>query len=53
MRAFHYLDDGRGPKQAKIGDLISGRRIDVAFIGIGENGHIAFNDPRPTSTRPK
>jgi glucosamine-6-phosphate deaminase len=25
--------------------LISKDEIDVAFIGIGENGHIAFNDP--------
>jgi len=21
------------------------REIDVAFVGIGENGHLAFNDP--------
>lgn len=25
--------------------LISQLKIDVAFIGIGENGHLAFNDP--------
>ena len=25
--------------------MISKGRIDVAFIGIGENGHVAFNDP--------
>jgi glucosamine-6-phosphate deaminase len=25
--------------------LISRHQIDAAFIGIGENGHIAFNDP--------
>ena len=24
---------------------ISSRTVDVAFIGIGENGHLAFNDP--------
>ena len=29
----------------RISDLISKRRIDVAFVGIGENGHLAFNDP--------
>ena len=25
--------------------LIEGRRVDVACVGIGENGHLAFNDP--------
>ncbi len=29
----------------KLGAEIGGLRIDAAFIGIGENGHIAFNDP--------
>lgn len=29
----------------RIGDLIRQNPVDVAFIGIGENGHIAFNDP--------
>ncbi len=29
----------------RIGELLNKRPIDVAFIGIGENGHIAFNDP--------
>lgn len=29
----------------RIGDLIAKEEIDLAFIGIGENGHIAFNDP--------
>jgi len=24
---------------------LAGRRVDVAFVGIGENGHLAFNDP--------
>lgn len=46
-RAFHPLD-GEIDAQAecaRIGALISAVDIDVAFIGIGENGHIAFNDP--------
>ena len=25
--------------------MISRQQIDAAFVGIGENGHIAFNDP--------
>ena len=29
----------------RINKLISKVKIDVAFIGIGENGHLAFNDP--------
>jgi glucosamine-6-phosphate deaminase len=29
----------------RLGKIISEKRIDVAFIGIGENGHLAFNDP--------
>ena len=29
----------------RVGELISRATIDVAFVGIGENGHLAFNDP--------
>ena len=29
----------------RLGQLICGMKIDAAFIGIGENGHLAFNDP--------
>jgi glucosamine-6-phosphate deaminase len=29
----------------RVGDLISRQVVDVAFVGIGENGHLAFNDP--------
>ena len=47
VRAFHYID-GEADTEAevkRVGELISRVTIDVAFIGIGENGHIAFNDP--------
>ena len=47
MADFHYLD-GEGDAVAecdRVGQLISAKSVDVAFIGIGENGHIAFNDP--------
>ena len=30
---------------ARLNDLISGRRIALCFAGIGENAHLAFNDP--------
>ncbi|HZU14723.1 MAG TPA: glucosamine-6-phosphate deaminase [Chloroflexota bacterium] len=29
----------------RVGDAIRAAPIDVAFVGIGENGHLAFNDP--------
>ncbi|MBN1587940.1 MAG: glucosamine-6-phosphate deaminase [Pirellulales bacterium] len=45
--AFHYID-GEGDCEVecgRLGELIKPCPIDVAFIGIGENGHLAFNDP--------
>lgn len=45
---FHYINaDINAPEKecARIGKIIKDVIIDVAFIGIGENGHIAFNDP--------
>ena len=29
----------------RVGALLTVNPIDVAFVGIGENGHLAFNDP--------
>ncbi len=29
----------------RLDKIISEKEIDVAFVGIGENGHLAFNDP--------
>lgn len=29
----------------RLNDLIAAETVDVAFVGIGENGHLAFNDP--------
>lgn len=46
--AFHEVD-GEAPDPAaecrRLGDLIASHPVDVACIGIGENGHLAFNDP--------
>ncbi len=45
--AYHFVN-GEGDVQANIAALTAELRkapIDVALIGIGENGHIAFNDP--------
>lgn len=46
-RAFHYLNaEGDAAAECRrLGELIQQHPIDVAFIGIGENGHLAFNDP--------
>ena len=45
--AFHYVDAEADPHAEcrRLGELIARHPIDVAFIGIGENGHLAFNDP--------
>ncbi len=47
VAAFHYIS-AEGDCHAecrRLGELIAQHPIDVAFIGIGENGHLAFNDP--------
>ena len=47
IKEFHFLD-GEGNAEAeckRASDLIRNRPVDAAFIGIGENGHVAFNDP--------
>ena len=46
-RVFHYLDGEAEPagECARVGGLLLQHPIDVAFVGIGENGHLAFNDP--------
>ncbi len=46
--AFHFVNGDAEDPQAecrRLGELISRHPIDVAFVGIGENGHLAFNDP--------
>ena len=43
-----HLIDGEGDPELvcqAAGREISSAPIDVAFVGIGENGHLAFNDP--------
>jgi glucosamine-6-phosphate deaminase len=47
LRNFHYIDaeDGCQAECARLGEIIREHPIDVAFVGIGENGHLAFNDP--------
>jgi len=46
-KEFHYIDGDVNPIEEcdRINSIISQYPIDVAFVGIGENGHLAFNDP--------
>ncbi len=39
--------DARDPEKEceRLNEMITQHEIDVAFVGIGENGHLAFNDP--------
>jgi glucosamine-6-phosphate deaminase len=45
----HHLINGEAPDLAaecqRVGAALSSRPVEVAFVGIGENGHLAFNDP--------
>jgi glucosamine-6-phosphate deaminase len=34
-----------GAECRRLNEIISKEKIDAAFVGIGENGHLAFNDP--------
>lgn len=48
LGAFHFIDgDVADPAAeiARINAMIAHHPIDVTFAGIGENGHLAFNDP--------
>lgn len=45
---YHLLEgDASDPAEVirRVGKQLASSPIDVAFLGIGENGHIAFNDP--------
>jgi glucosamine-6-phosphate deaminase len=43
----HHLLTGTDPWPASLaaGRALTGRPLDLAFLGIGENAHLAFNDP--------
>lgn len=44
---YHLLDGMRDPEQviAEASAAITQAPVDLAFVGIGENSHLAFNDP--------
>jgi glucosamine-6-phosphate deaminase len=47
MTRYHLLDGERDAARVadQVGRELMATPIDVAFVGIGENGHLAFNDP--------
>jgi glucosamine-6-phosphate deaminase len=45
---YHLLDgDAADPLEVvqRVGQRLASQPVDIAFLGIGENGHVAFNDP--------
>jgi glucosamine-6-phosphate deaminase len=44
---YHLLDGSgdAGEVVHRVGEALKSAPIDIAFVGIGENGHLAFNDP--------
>jgi glucosamine-6-phosphate deaminase len=47
MGKYHLLDGTRSPQDVikAVTAEIRKAPIDLAFVGVGENGHLAFNDP--------
>jgi glucosamine-6-phosphate deaminase len=47
VKSFRFLDTERPLDELRqeVGAAVAAAPIDVAFIGIGENAHLAFNDP--------
>jgi glucosamine-6-phosphate deaminase len=47
IACHHLLNSEADPKEVirQASEAIRSAPIDVAFVGIGENGHLAFNDP--------
>jgi|SRR5215467_13187912 len=44
---YHFLDGDRNVPEVvrEVASELTAAPIDIAFVGIGENGHLAFNDP--------
>jgi glucosamine-6-phosphate deaminase len=47
IQHYHFLDGETDAAAVadRVGRELASAPIDVAFVGIGENGHLAFNDP--------
>jgi glucosamine-6-phosphate deaminase len=47
IERYHLLDGEADPAEVirRVGQELTREPVDIAFVGIGENGHLAFNDP--------
>ena len=47
LKKYHLLDGMQAPATVieRVSAEIRKAPIDIAFVGVGENGHLAFNDP--------
>ena len=47
IEKYHLLDGGTDTLEVEreVGEELRSAQVDVAFVGIGENAHLAFNDP--------
>ena len=47
LKSFYYLDGTKVPEvlRSQASEQLADRTIDLLLCGIGENGHLAFNDP--------
>ncbi|MFZ4983833.1 MAG: glucosamine-6-phosphate deaminase [Blastocatellia bacterium] len=47
LTRYHLIDGEQDPLEVcrHLGETLAADPVDVAFVGIGENGHLAFNDP--------
>jgi glucosamine-6-phosphate deaminase len=47
LKSAYLINGNANPEEecVRLSELIKKEHIDVALVGIGENGHLAFNDP--------
>ena len=47
LKQVHLINGEKNPVEEclRLNEIIRNTRIDVALLGIGENGHLGFNDP--------
>jgi glucosamine-6-phosphate deaminase len=47
LKHYHLLNGEEDPEKVirQTSDALRSGPIDIAFVGLGENGHLAFNDP--------
>jgi glucosamine-6-phosphate deaminase len=56
LKEVNFIEGKSGDPETecrRVGSLIQGYTVDVALVGIGENGHLAFNDPPADFDTPK